>query len=288
MGLDAMLREIVRALPPGMENRLRLLARKVGPVRRAYRRSIAMRYYSDHLRQIREWAAADGETSNFYYDITDINRDQLAHLVSNVTGRSYVEVVGFFEELETDVELRMHLQSSLLNTNYGRDIKVKYGRRLGWYAFVRASRPRIVIETGVDHGVGSCVLSSALLRNGAEGFPGRYYGTDFRREAGQFYAGVYATVGQILYGDSIQSLKAFDQPIDLFVNDSDHSAKYEYDEYQTIKAKLSPNALILGDNSHATDSLSRFSRETGRCFLFFSEKPKDHWYPGAGIGISYQ
>jgi len=73
----------------------------------------------------------------------------------------------------------------------------------------------------------------------------------------------------------------------LFINDSDHSADYEYHEYLTIAANLTPNAIILGDNSHISDSLRRFSEERKRNFLVFREKPKDHWYPGAGIGISF-
>ena len=75
--------------------------------------------------------------------------------------------------------------------------------------------------------------------------------------------------------------------IDLFINDSDHSASYEYREYQSIKNKLSPKALILGDNSHVTDELLKFSIENDRNFVLFREEPKDHWYPGAGIGISF-
>ncbi len=100
-------------------------------------------------------------------------------------------------------------------------------------------------------------------------------------------AGKYATAGRILYGDSIQSLSAFHEPIDMFVNDSDHSGEDEYREYQTISEKLASGAIILGDNAHVTDSLSRFSRETNGKFVFFSEKPLDHWYPCAGIGVSF-
>ena len=167
------------------------------------------------------------------------------------------------------------------------DIQIEYGRRLGWYAFTRVLKPKVVIETGVDHGVGSCVLASALMRNAAQGFPGEYFGTDLRSSAGEVFSGEYAKMGRILYGDSITSLKAFDKKIDLFINDSDHSAVYEYDEYVTIADKLSGRGIILGDNSHVTDSLSRFSRERNRQFVFFSEKPENHWYPGAGIGISF-
>ena len=58
-------------------------------------------------------------------------------------------------------------------------------------------------------------------------------------------------------------------------------------KYQTIKKRLSPKALILGDNSHVTDKLLKFSIENDRNFVLFREEPKDHWYPGAGIGISF-
>ena len=78
-----------------------------------------------------------------------------------------------------------------------------------------------------------------------------------------------------------------DEEIDLFINDSDHSANYEFLEYQAISNKLSDSAVILGDNSHVTNSLMQFSKETKREFLFFQEKPLEHWYPGAGIGISF-
>ena len=93
--------------------------------------------------------------------------------------------------------------------------------------------------------------------------------------------------GEVLYGDSISTLEAFSEKIDLFINDSDHSAEYEYGEYQTIAGKLAAGAVILGDNSHITDSLSRFARKSGRCFIFFHEIPKEHWYPGAGIGVAF-
>jgi hypothetical protein len=83
---------------------------------------------------------------------------------------------------------------------------------------VRVLKPKIVVETGVDHGVGSCVLASALLRNIAEGHLGKYYGTEIRREAGHLFCGKYATAGEILYDDSIVSLKKIPEKIDLFVN----------------------------------------------------------------------
>jgi hypothetical protein len=43
----------------------------------------------------------------------------------------------------------------------------------------------------------------------------------------------------ILYGDSIESLAKLDESIDLFINDSDHSAEYEAREYITVGPRLS-------------------------------------------------
>jgi hypothetical protein len=131
-------------------------------------------------------------------------------------------------------------------------------------------------------------LTAALKRNKEEGFEGRYYGTDINPNAGYLLSGDYANYGRILYGDSIESLKKFDGIIDLFINDSDHSSAYEAEEYRTVADKLSEHAIILGDNSHSTDKLLEFSLATKRRFVFFQEKPLEHWYPGAGIGISFR
>jgi hypothetical protein len=162
-------------------------------------------------------------------------------------------------------------------------VRFFFGRRLG---VVRILKPSVIVETGVDQGAGACLLCAALMRNAAEGHPGRYFGTEIRTEAGVLFTKAYSTVGTILLGGSIDSLERFGEPIDLFINDTDHSPVYEAAEYDTIRDKLSPRAVILGDNSHATTALAEFSERRGRRFVFFSERPKDHWYPGAGIGIS--
>lgn len=100
-----------------------------------------------------------------------------------------------------------------------------YGRRrLGWYAFARALKPEAIVETGVEKGLGACVLTKALTENAKEGHPGRYFGTDIDTNAGYLFRPPNTDVGEILYGG----------------------------------------------------------------FLFFAERPRDHWYPGAGIGIAFR
>lgn len=131
------------------------------------------------------------------------------------------------------------------------------------------------------------MLCVAILKNKEEGYDGRYFGTDIDPCAGYLLKGIYKDVGEILCGDSVKSLSKF-KKIDLFINDSNHSSAYEYQEYQAIRGLITDSSILLSDNAHCTDRLAVFSSELGRSFLFFQEKPRDHWYPGAGIGISFK
>ena len=243
-------------------------------------------YYRKNLAFMVKWIFKDTEDSNFYYKLDDRNKLHLVSVMTYVTGLKNQEIQSYLNEIEEDVNLKHEIENFLKDADYGKDIVVEFGRRIGWYILVRSQKPRIIVETGVDHGVGSLVLTSALLRNKGEGFSGFYYGTDINKDSGKLLRGKYAEFGKILFGDSITTLSKFEEKIDLFINDSDHSADYESKEYEVVAPKLSRNAIILGDNSHATNALYDFSLKTGRNFLFFKEMPTNHWYPGAGIGIS--
>lgn len=246
------------------------------------RLELADYYFSGIRPEVERWALHSREDDNFSYDLTEQNLNYLAATVAALTGASIEAVLGLMSEPARDLKSYMEEHAASLPI----DNPTGFGRRLGWYAIARIIKPSVIIETGVRHGLGSVLLCSALRRNAQEGSLGKYFGTDIDPAAGVLLATPFDAYGKILYGDSIKSLQSFEQKIDLFINDSDHSAEYEYQEYLTIKEKLSPRAIILGDNAHSTDSLFRFSKETGRRFVFFKEQPKDHWYPGAGIGIS--
>jgi len=229
------------------------------------------------------------EYTNYTYDLTDLNKRHLGAFVSTISLISPDRALEFIAELDHDEDLKSHVREAISNTGDGcfADRDIRFGRRLGWYAITRALKPRCVVETGVDKGLGACALTAALCRNEQEGFPGFYYGTDVNLRAGYLLKGRFAQRAKILYGDSIESLRVLDQEIDLFINDSDHSPTYEREEYQAIEDKLSRRAIVLSDNAHHTDELMRFARRTRRAFLFFQERPHQHWYPGAGIGAAF-
>lgn len=176
---------------------------------------------------------------------------------------------------------------SLSKSRFETDGSKLFGRRVGWYAVARICKPALIIETGVDRGLGSVLLCRALMRNLEEEQPGVYKGTDINKSAGYLLRHPLKKFGEILYGDSITSLRNIDQSIGLFINDSDHSAEYESLEYKTIRHLLDRNSIVLGDNSHVTSKLFEFALQEGLSFLHFQEQPAEHWYPGAGIGAAF-
>lgn len=262
------------------------------PLRRilrfGYRRRIARSYFEQQLRQINRWAWKETESTNLNYHLDPLNREYLGQMLATVLKIPLNKVFSYFAEIEEDSTLRTHLETVAIGNNFHSEMKLAYGRRIGWYAVVRILKPGLVVETGVDEGLGACVLASAILKNRSEGHPGRYVGTEIRESAGRLFSGSYAEAGEILWGDSLASLRRLEGEIHLFVNDSDHSESYEYDEYKAITGNLASGAVILGDNSDGSGSLSRYSSETGRGFVFFAEKPANHWFPGCGIGISIE
>jgi hypothetical protein len=241
------------------------------------------------LKEVVLWLATSREITNFTYELTGLNRQQLISFVAVISDKSYDEIAAYVVELENDEALRQHIRSHTLGSSERgtADSEAKYGRRLGWYALVRALKPRVVVETGVDKGLGACVITAALRRNDQEGQTGRYYGTEIDRRAGYLLAGEYARYGTILYGDSIALLDGLDATVDLFIHDSDHAADYESAEYRAIAGKLADGAMVLSDNAHASDQLLQFACATQRRYLFFREQPAGHWYPGAGIGAAF-
>jgi len=259
------------------------------PILFIYKCKIIFSYYRNVIYNIIVWLINSKETNNFSYDLDETNTYYLASLIAHITNEKYETIIGYINELQNDQELKKHLNNmyQLSKDKNLMNAKIHYGRRIGWYAIARCIKPKIIIETGVDKGLGSCILASALEKNFDEGFEGKYYGTDIDNNAGYLFSSKYSKFGEILYGDSINTLLKFDKNIDLFINDSDHSSTYEEKEYTVIANKLSKSAIILGDNSHCTDKLLKFSIKYNREFIFFAEKPKKHWYPGAGIGISF-
>ena len=236
------------------------------------------------------WTLTSREPHNFTYELDELNIRHLISFVAVVTGQSYTAVEKFVREIEQDNELREHIVrwSREAKERHVTDPEARFGRRIGWYAFVRATKPRLCVETGTDKGLGTCVIAAALMRNAQEGFPGKVLGMDLNPNAGFLLQPPYDQFGKLVVGDSHVSIQALQEPVDFFIHDSDHTPEHEAAEFALIEPKLSPTALVLTDNAEKTDKLLAFALKTGRQFLFFTEKSANHWCQPGGIGVAYR
>ncbi|MEG3637251.1 class I SAM-dependent methyltransferase [Micromonospora palythoicola] len=270
----------------------RAIARtRLAPVAAFPKRLVAVaRHDAKVLRTSARWLVASREHHNYTYELTKLSRHHLAWFVSVVCELPVKQVRGYLAEIESDDALRQHISSAIAGAARRglADRQVRYARRIGWYAIVRARRPQHIVETGVDKGLGSCVLAAALLRNAAEGHPGRVSSIDINPEAGYLArTEPWSEVIDLVIGDSVESITALDRPVDLFLHDSDHSRAYERREFAAVEPKLAPGAMLLTDNVTHTNVLAEHAERTGRRFLAYRETPANHWYPGDGIGVAW-
>jgi len=250
-----------------------------------YRLKLVLQHLVHQSNSSAKWLFRSKEFANFTYDLTPANKNHLAWFVSGVCNVPVQEIEQFFLELESNTHLKQHIAALLRASHRGNEIdgQAFFGRRLGWYAIVRATKPNVVVETGTEKGLGSLVIAEALLRNGR----GRLVTIDVEPQSGLLIGGVWAKVTEHVIADSLVALSTISN-IDLFIHDSDHSADHESRELDSVSSHLSATAIVLSDNSHATSVLAEWSQKRKRHFSFFAEKPLNHWYPGAGLGASVE
>lgn len=247
----------------------------------------ALHSMAQFIEPLFKWLVHSRENTNWTYDITDLSKDYLASFVSIASNVEYKQIRQYISELDSDKQLKEHirLHTEKSDCRDTCDSEAKYSRRLGWYALVRARKPKLVVETGLDKGLGSCVLCAALLRNAQEGAPGKYLGIDNWDKAGFLLAPPYSSCGSIVRSDSVTALRQLNEPIDILIADSCHNEGYETSEYSAVERLLSANSCVISDGS--PQELRDFALRTGRKFLSWTESPKDHWYPGAAIFIAF-
>jgi Methyltransferase domain len=252
----------------------------------AARARTVTRYEWKQLRRSCTWLAGSREYTNFTYELTTENVLEMAWFVAAVTGIEFDESFGYIKEVHDDEALLEHLRRAVANSPLRRimDPDPRYGRRAAWYAIVRATRPRHVVESGVDKGLGSCVLAAALLRNADEGHHGRLSALDVTHDAGALIGGEYASVIDLRFGDSVAILEASVSPVDLFLHDSDHRYEHESAEYRAVAGSLAEHAILMTD--HGGQALSDYAKSSGRRFLAFREDPAEHWLPGSVLGVA--
>jgi hypothetical protein len=117
------------------------------------------------------WIFTSREDSNFTYAISDRCKINLAASLASILRKDYGEIAEYFREIEAD-EAFNSMMLKLLDAHparYRTDGPL-IGRRITWYAIARAIKPKVLVETGVDQGIGATVRRPVFSRSLGWGF----------------------------------------------------------------------------------------------------------------------
>lgn len=251
------------------------------------RLAMSVRLIWAYARVVVSWLARSREHTNFTYAITSRSERHLAWFVARIAEVPVQQVEALQRELWADSDLRAQIQvaASVSPRRGSIDPDPLYGRRVAWYTLVRLLKPQIVVEAGVDKGLGTLVLAAALLRNTAEGSPGQVIGMDINPAAGSLIGGQYAEVIDLRHGDSVALLRDITDVVDIFIHDSNHDHDHESAELRAVFLHMSKRGLLLSDASADSDALDDFCRETHLPFAFAAEQVAGHWMTPQGVGV---
>jgi predicted O-methyltransferase YrrM len=150
------------------------------------------------------------------------------------------------------------------------------------YFIIRLSKPEVMVETGVAHGVSSWTILNAMHRNGK----GKLYSIDLpnkdlksynpeniAKSSGWVVPDVLRQRWELQLGSSKELLPALMSRlgnIDVFFHDSDHSYENMHFEFKTVLPHVRKNGLIISDDVHKNKSFPEFVTSnplTGICFF---------------------
>jgi predicted O-methyltransferase YrrM len=249
----------------------------------------ALSYYWPKILRIPMWLFRSREIGNFTYEVTDSSRTYTAavvSLVTNVDWRTAEQYLSEFYEDAAEIQGHVEKYGKSMPDRYTSDMGAKPGRRIIYYLLVRALKPRLVVESGVARGLGTCIIGAALRRNKADGFPGRVLAIDFNPSAGGLFLSPYSDYGTLVHRDVLEVLaNQINSRIDLYIHDTTPDPNFEISEFGLVEPLLAPNSILV--SVWHTERLMDFARRSKRRYVMFQDEPSDHWYPGSRMGLVF-
>ncbi len=226
----------------------------------------------------------DPETTNFTYDIT--NQPELAGWVAAVARCSVDVARAYVSEPQADAMLQRRLQDATAGRWLWTHRAPSFGKRLGWYALVRALKPRFVVEVGVHDGLGTLALLRALERNlDEDGVAGRLVSFEVNPGGGWLVGSDRLWELRLQPSDEgLPEILGRGDRLDMFVYDGWHSFDHERWNLELAASHLDRDGVLLSDDAQTTQALQRLCSERSLEYFAFAENPAKHFYPGSVLG----
>ena len=223
------------------------------------------------------------EPDNYTYEIA--NEYDLAVWAAAVIRCDVAVAWTIVREPHRDVVLTDRLQNATAGHWFWTKRMPPFGKRLGWYALVRALRPRLVIEVGAHDGLGSLLVLRALELNEREGSRGELVSFDVNAAAG-WLVGAHPLWELRIQSshEGIAEVLSARGPLDMFIYDGWHTHEAEYADLEAAAAYLSSEGVLISDDAQVSRALSHLCERVGFGYFEFQEAPVGHFYPGAVLG----
>jgi predicted O-methyltransferase YrrM len=280
----SLIKSRLRRLSPAWQDRLRRFSRL-----RWLEKARILRSYSVSVRDkpflVVRYVLWDPDVGDFSYQLD--NEGELAESLAGFLRLPRDTVAGYLAEAAQEPALTRELSERV---RWRPDVKrrVGLGHRVAWYALVRALKPRLVVETGIKHGIGSLVLLVALERNAREGSPGRLVSFDIDPFSGWVVPERLRGNWEPVFSSTFDAFDATldGESIDLFICDTPPDLEIESFETSAALRHAAPGMVLVAGNGESTPVLAELAAERRGRYQFFCERPRRHIYPGGGLGLA--
>ncbi len=279
-----MIKSLLKRLSPSVQDRLRRLSRL-----RWLEKARLARYYGASFRarpwQVAKYVLWGPDVGDFSYELD--NTEELVEFLAGALALEPAQVHGYLEEIRRAPELNGDLAATVRpRPDIARHPGL--GHRVLWYVFARAKKPRLIVETGIKHGIGSLVLLVALGHNAREGSAGRLISFDPDPASGWVVPTALRASWQPVFETSFDAFeKALDgERIDLFICDTPPDHEIESFEMRAALDHAAPGIVLISGNGDRTSVLPDLAAERGGEYRFFTERPRHPIYPGGGLAVA--
>jgi predicted O-methyltransferase YrrM len=188
------------------------------------------------------------------------------------TGSASPAIRSYLNEPFEDTDFMSHLAAASRKMS---DLQIAsadcYAKRVVLqYAVARASKPDLILETGIANGVSSAYLLLALHRNGRGTLHSIELGDTSYLPPGHLNGWIVPdslrSRWSLHLGDSRELLPAVLKQlgtIDIFIHDSLHTYDHMKFEYREAYPYLRPGGLLISDDALWNPAFPDFAREAG-------------------------
>lgn len=248
--------------------------------------NVYMRYKKKRIILGLKWIFTGKEISNFTYEINNIN--EILHTCQIITNAEIETLDQILNEINFEnKDFRDFFSDEFYKDNNNKNI---FGRRMLWYILARYLKPELIIESGMDSGLGSTLMIYAQYKNSQEQkkLNFEFIGIDILQKKNFIFnfENQNFLKYKFVFDDSLKFLSNFNSKKKImYISDAEHNYEFELKEFDLIKKNLCNNSIIISDNN--SGSLSKFSIQNKKKLVYFHEKSKNFWYGGAVSSVSY-